>query len=168
MDMNHARHRVARLLVSLSTMLSLWLLAPAAAWSQAGARLVGPEHWTSSLQDLQRGQAQLVVVFMLDRCPHCERLHKEQLTPLASATDLPRPVTIMTVNLRGTRKLAIPGRGEMTEAEWAKALGIRMAPTTLVLDRQGNPVDTPIIGYTSRDFYLGFLQQRLERAATTS
>lgn len=106
----------------------------------------------------QRGEP-LVVLVTLPNCGYCEAVRRNYLGPQAAAGQIAARELDMSA--------ATPIRdaeGRVTTARaWARAHGIRFAPTVLFLDGRGRPAAPPLRGMQP-DFYGAYLEQSLDTA----
>jgi len=116
-----------------------------------------------SLQDeLARALAQrqpLVVLVSLHGCPWCEEVRANYLGPMHAAEGLPA----VQVDMRSAHATRTAQGLATTHDALVRAWDVRVAPTVLFLGRQGVELADRLVG-GSRDFYHGYLEQRLEQA----
>ena len=127
---------------------------------------------TSSLtlligQAAARGEP-VVVMFSRVDCVWCAALRRDQLSHLAREAPA-RGVRVVEFDVGDTRKFS-PGPSReggpgaaASGADLADRLGVRVTPTVVFLRPRGELADR-LVGYSSRDFYGAYLDERIERA----
>ena len=107
---------------------------------------------------LRKGPA-LVVPAGLDGCAWCKLVRQSYLVPLLAEG---QPVVEIDM-ARGTPLADFSG-APATQAQVAKALDVRVAPTVLFLGRGGRELAPRLAGVPLPDFYGAYLQDRLGAA----
>jgi len=102
-----------------------------------------------------------VVLFSQSNCEFCAEVREHYLKPLIATH--PRRVVVAEVELDGTRQLRDWTRGELTQAEFARANHARFAPTLMFFGAHGEVLAAPIVGL-SRDFFGAYLDERIGTA----
>ncbi|MGA0187713.1 MAG: hypothetical protein ACO3JE_06145 [Burkholderiaceae bacterium] len=119
-----------------------------------------------------RGGIVLIAMASLPNCPWCDVVLKDQLLPRMRSADRPQ-VRVVLLDITDRRPIRTPGnraeRPELTwlaqsPQQWARAQGIRMAPTVFPLDLTGQAIGEPLVGYSSVDFYGAYLEDRIQLA----
>ena len=131
-------------------------------------KLTAPSDRPSLRQQALRANGGLVpiVLVSLDHCPFCRRLIQEQLVPRMKEGS--PTIVVMEFDLsdglqtdaRGTRFLPSP-------REWALRYGFRFAPTVTAVDPDLKPVGSPLLGYSSVDFYSAYLEALIVAGRTS-
>jgi thioredoxin-related protein len=102
-----------------------------------------------------------VALFSQEGCAFCTIAREHYLRPLAATR--PAGVVIAEVELGRTRTL-IDWQGQRrTHAEFARAHGVRFAPTVMFFDAQGRELAPAIVGL-SHDFFGAYLDARIASA----
>lgn len=117
----------------------------------------------------------VVALFSTAGCGWCEALRREQLQHLARDAGR-RGILVVEFDLADRRAFVGAGTGADgrglsahawptagSPAELARLLGVRVAPTLVFLGPSGVAA-TPLVGYTSPDFYGAYLDERIEQA----
>ena len=138
------------------------------------ARPLSAQQLPFALEEAKRAKGGVVLVAMgsLPNCPWCDLVLKDQLLPRMRSADRPqvRVVLLDITDRRPIRKS--PNRAEPSELtwlaqspqQWARAQGIRMAPTVFPIDLTGRAIGEPLVGYSSVDFYGAYLEDRIQLA----
>lgn len=145
----------------------LWIGLPAGGPSaiMAAAATPGSAH-LQPVSDLaaetraasRRGEP-LVVLVTLPDCSYCESVRRHYLGPQAAAGQ----VAARELDMSAATPMRDAEGRPTTAREWARAQGIRFAPTVLFLDRRGRPAAPPLRGMQP-DFYGAYLEQSLDAA----
>ncbi len=115
---------------------------------------------------LKRAAAREVVVlgfYTSHSCPWCVAVRREQLEPRLRSTDLPK-VSIIEFDADSDVAFPLPDGRRQTARQWAHSLGFRLTPTLAALDRTAKPIVSPLVGYSSRDFYGAYLEEQIRQA----
>lgn len=106
----------------------------------------------------------LVVLFSLPDCRYCAVVRRNYLMPL---TRMPREAdrfVVRELELTGAAPLA-GFHGEATSGtELARRYGLRVAPTIVLLDRDGELLAPPLVGGDVSGMYGAYLDQALDEA----
>jgi thioredoxin-related protein len=94
-------------------------------------------------------------------CPFCERARREVLRHLAVDPAYTSRAVFRELSI-GTTVTGFDGKPQ-SGLEAARALGVRLYPTVLIVDAAGTPLAAPLRGY-SPDFYTATLDGRLSDA----
>jgi thioredoxin-related protein len=141
-----------------------------------------PDSLATLVRRADRERKPIVALFSQKGCPYCEAIRREQLVHLAREQDQ-RGVIVAEFDIADRRTFAASERGSPPAAEsarsaasaktaWlaagspealARAFDVRLAPTVVFLGPRGELAER-LIGYTSRDFYGAYLDDRIEAA----
>lgn len=107
-----------------------------------------------------------VVIFVTATwCNYCKKLEENILFPLLETTDLESYGEFKQVLLDKAHWMMKDFKGRDIEMKtYGPQLGVKVAPTTLFLDGQGNQIAEPIIGLTLEEHYPGNLEKRINQA----
>lgn len=106
------------------------------------------------------GAGEPVIVLVTTRgCAHCKQVREAYLRPRATAG-----AVVREIDLTGRESVTDASGRRDTEAGLARRLGVRVAPTVVLLDGQGRPLATPLEGSDTAGFYEAYLDARLAEA----
>ncbi len=132
------------------------------------AALPGTASLTSLIEQAAARGEPVVVLFSRVDCVWCAALRRDQLSHLAREAPA-RGVRVVEFDVGDTRQFS-PGpskeggpRAAASGADLADRLGVRVTPTVVFLRPRGELADR-LVGYSSRDFYGAYLDERIERA----
>lgn len=111
---------------------------------------------------LGKGRA-LVVLASLEGCSWCKLVRQSYLTPLLAAGQ-----PVIEVEMGRSTPLADFYGAPSTQAQVAKSLGVRVAPTVLFVGRGGRELAPRLVGVPLPDFYGAYLQQQVDAANRTA
>lgn len=121
--------------------------------------LSSPADWTRLRQQALRAKGQLVLLALvsLEHCPYCKLLIREQLV---SRIREGRPaVQVLEFDLSDSRPIAAEGSQPLpSPREWARRHRFKLAPTVTAITPSLSPVGSPLLGYSSLDFYSAYLE----------
>ena len=137
----------------------LGLLGVPCAVRAADRPLPAAESLAQELQQaLSRGEP-LVVMVSLHGCPFCKVVRESYLWPLRD-TGLP----VVQLDMRDRRTvLDFDGRS-LTQDEWVRQHGVRIAPTVLFFGASAKEVAPRLNGAYLPDFYNAYLEEHLATA----
>lgn len=102
-----------------------------------------------------------VLLFSQEGCTYCNTVREHYLRPLAITR--PAGMVIAEVEL-GRPRVLLGWRGERrTHTAFARAHGVRFAPTVMFFDPQGRELAPAIVGL-SNDFFGAYLDARISSA----
>jgi thioredoxin-related protein len=117
--------------------------------------------------DLRQAAAQanargepLVLMVSLPGCPWCELLRRNYLTPMRGEGVA---AFEFMVNERSQRLIDFKGQ-QITPAAWSEAMAVKITPTLLFFNTQGQEIAPRIEGVASADFIGAILDERLATA----
>lgn len=134
--------------------------ARAAQTGQGMTRLPAPETWEPTLTMAARQGRPVVVLWGTAGCPWCDALRREVLIHLWRDAAR-RELEVFEFDLADRR--ASTGQPDISPAGLAERFRIRVSPTVSFHGPQGE-LATRLVGYTSRDFYPAYLEERIESA----
>ena len=102
-----------------------------------------------------------VTLFSQAGCAFCVVAREHYLRPLAASR--PAGVVVAEVELGRTRTLLDWQGQRRTHTEFARAHGVRFAPTVMFFDAQGRELAPSIVGL-SHDFFGAYLDARIASA----
>ncbi len=117
---------------------------------------------TLSLEAQRRGEP-LVLMVSLPGCPWCELLRRNYLTPMRSEGVA---AFEFMINERSQRFADFKGQ-RITPAAWSEGSKIKITPTLLFFNAQGQEIAPRIEGVASADFIGAVLDERLGVARET-
>jgi thioredoxin-related protein len=99
----------------------------------------------------------LVLMVSLPGCPWCELLRRNYLTPMRGEGVA---AFEFMINERSQRITDFKGL-QITPAAWSEAMKVKITPTLLFFNAQGNEIAPRIEGVASADFIGAILDERL-------
>jgi thioredoxin-related protein len=104
----------------------------------------------------------LLLFFTQPGCPYCERARREYLQHLAVDPAYTLRVLFREVSI-DSQVTGFDGK-RSSGLVLARALGIKLYPTILIVDGAGKPLATPLRGFTVPDFYAAAIDSRIDEA----
>jgi len=96
-------------------------------------------------------------------CGYCDTLEEEIIKPMLRSGDYTDNVLIRKLQIDSNASLNDTFGAQLTAAELAKKFDVRVTPTLLFLDGNGNEVSEKIPGVYSLDFYGSYVDQAIEQ-----
>jgi hypothetical protein len=123
------------------------------------ALLPSPASLAAELARAQARHRALVVLVSTEGCPWCLLVRRSYLAPLVEEGQ-----SVVEIDLQaGTPVVDFQG-GASSQAQVARSLGIRVAPTVLFIGPGGRELAPRIAGVPLPDFYGAYLDERLAAA----
>jgi len=94
-------------------------------------------------------------------CDYCRTLEEEIIKPMLRSGDYTEDVLIRRLEIDDTYSINSISGEETTPSQLADQLKIKITPTLLFLDANGNEVSERILGVYSLDFYGGYVDEAL-------
>ncbi len=145
-------------------------------WAPAVAALIGVsaaatagETQLSLAHDLaadgsQSAATAILVFYMTDSCPYCQQVEELYLEPMQQRRTYGDRLLIRAVRADSAKPLR-DFSGKQTDHEsFARREGAYLTPLVRLYAPDGTALATPLLGYTSPDFYGGELEGRIEKA----
>ncbi len=147
-------------------------------WVMAAAVLIGAGAATASAtqllplaQDLATDGSQsaaagtaILVFYTTQSCPYCQQVEELYLEPMLTRRTYGDRLLIRAVHAdRATPLRDFTGR-QTDHETFARREGAYLTPLVRLYAPDGSALATPLLGYTSPDFYAGELEGRIEKA----
>ena len=136
-------------------------------------QLVQPNQLSAISRQLQEGRLAGLLVFASSKhCPWCGLVSNDQLLPRLRTPGLAK-IAIVEFDINDATTLTSAGNphseglrlpSNVSPLAWAKAHNIRVVPTITAVNRQLTPLRTPLVGYSSADFYGAYLEEQITEA----
>ena len=148
--------------------LFLGCLALLPCWAGAESRLPAAQDLARDAAANSRDGKVMLVLFSQDGCPWCERARREFLLPIQKNESYTSRLTFRQIDMdRRTPLRDFQGKAS-THADFARANGITVYPTVMLLGPDGERLAEPIRGFNGSDFYGAYLDRRIEDAVGRS
>lgn len=112
-----------------------------------------------------RQQCVVAALYTSQHCPFCIALKREQLTPRMRAATRPCLI-VVEVDPDKDKTVHFPRGKAMSTSAWTRERKLALFPTLIMVDASGTPLTTPLIGYSSPDFYPAYLEDQIRSAQT--
>ena len=104
----------------------------------------------------------IMVFYMSESCPYCEEVKDLYLDPMVSSGQYHGRLIIRMVDTEGVEYLRDFRGKRMDHEEFSDDQGASFTPVLKFYDYQGNELVPEILGYSSPDFYLAYLENAIE------
>ena len=115
----------------------------------------------------KRAGVPLMVVFSTDDCPYCVRLKNQVLLPLVKNGKLSNKVLLREFNIDIGGKVTDFDGERVRSRVFVSRYDIYATPTVVLVDYDGEPLATPIVGYNEPDAYTEQLNETIDSATMT-
>ena len=106
----------------------------------------------------------VLVAFVGDFCGYCERALNDFLIPMSGNLEYRTKVVMRRIEADSDSRLKDFQGKTTTQSEFARSHGVRVTPTIMVFDDQGNAIGKPVVGLTTLDYYGFYLDQAIDGA----
>ena len=110
------------------------------------------------------GRAPILVFFTNASCPYCREVENLYLRPMHARGDYRGQLLIRVVEVGGAAPLTDFTGQQMNHGEFARRERVAFTPVIRLYDAAGRELVPQLFGYTTPDFYLGYLEQAIEQA----
>lgn len=147
---------------------ALLLAVVALVGTALGAARAGALPWAENLAaDAARSAATgaaILIFYMSDDCPYCQQVEELYLEPMQQRRTYGLRLLIRVVRTDGNKPLR-DFSGQLTDhAVFARHQGASFTPLIQLYGPDGTVLTSPLVGYTSPDFYAGELEGRIDDA----
>lgn len=113
----------------------------------------------------QKNKVPVVIFATATWCNYCKKLEENILEPLLETTDIESYAEFSQLVMDKNHWMMKDFQGKDIEMkQLPDRFDVRVAPTTLFFDGQGNQIAEPIIGLTLEEFYPGNLERGINAA----
>ncbi|MCG8428119.1 MAG: thioredoxin fold domain-containing protein [Chromatiales bacterium] len=106
----------------------------------------------------------ILMVFSADDCDYCERLKNDVLKPGIESNQFDRQVLIREVDINAGGKIIDFDGVKVRTGIFVDRYNIYATPTIVIVDYNGTPLASPIVGYNNEDSFRQLLSERIEYA----
>ncbi|WP_019627895.1 thioredoxin fold domain-containing protein [Thioalkalivibrio sp. AKL10] len=103
-----------------------------------------------------------VIMFASSSCPYCDRAEQRYLGPMTEDPAL-QGVNIRKVMLDRQEVRDFDGTTKLG-SELGRAYGVRVVPTIMAFDAEGQPVGRPLVGIPNEQLYRSQIRVRIDAA----
>jgi len=145
-------------------MLAWFLLISGGVYSDSSTDILTTDDWSAEAAEARKFGAPIMVLFTDEDCGYCERLKKEVLEPLVRRGELSSFARILELDIdRGGKIRDFDGEKIRTKI-FVKRYGIYATPTLMLVDYQGEPLGTPVVGFNGGEGYISHLEYFMDVA----
>ncbi len=110
------------------------------------------------------GATPILVFFTSESCPYCRDVENLYLRPMQERGTYRDRLLIRTVEVGGTAPLTDFAGRQVNHGEFARRERVSFTPVIRLYDAGGRELVPQILGYTTPDFYIGYIEQAIEQA----
>ncbi len=125
------------------------------------------DDWATEASLAKRAGVPLMVVFSTDDCSYCVRLKNQVLMPLVKKGKLSKKVLLREFNIDVGGKITDFDGERVRSRVFVSRYDIYATPTVVLVDYDGEPLATPIVGYNEPDAYTEQLNETIDSATMT-
>jgi thioredoxin-related protein len=135
-----------------------------AAAAHAAASLVPAGDLSADAREAARLNAPILVFYAEDGCSYCRTVEDLYLEPMQAGGQYAGRLLIRVVHTRRRAAMRDFAGRETSHAAFAASRGVNFTPAVHLYDAEGRDLVAPLVGYTTPDFYAGYLESAIERA----
>lgn len=106
----------------------------------------------------------VLVLFESEHCSYCQRVLKEFLIPMSRNPEYQAKLVMRKVDHAGYAPLKDFNGIHTEQADFSSHHHVRMVPTVMLFDTQGNRLAPPLVGLSTPDYYGYYLDQAIDTA----
>jgi thioredoxin-related protein len=131
----------------------------------ANGTIPGAEDLNQDARQSIKEEKPILVFFSSESCPYCEVVRDLYLEPMLEANSGSSRVIIREVSVDGVNSMRDFKGLKMDHQEFADREGASLTPVVRLYSPAGELLAPELLGYSSPDFYLGYLEQSIEIAS---
>lgn len=108
-----------------------------------------------------RAQTPILVFFAADSCPYCHEVEDLYLTPMYESGDYAGKLLFRVVRIESANFLRDFSGRRVDHETFAEDEGVALTPVIRFYGPAGDELTPELIGYTTPDFYGGYLEQAI-------
>lgn len=132
------------------------------ACAQTGKALRPADDLTATARLARQQHAPVMIVFTQADCSYCITAKRDYLLPMENSAEWRVKIIIREVDIDSSASMRDFQGQAVSRSEFSRRYRVTRVPTVIVLDYQGKPAASPIVGLSSGDFYGYYLQQAVE------
>lgn len=109
-------------------------------------------------------QMPIMVFFTSESCPYCREVENLYLRPMQARGTYRGRLLLRVVEVGGGTPLTDFAGGQVNHGLFARRERVAFTPVIRLYDAAGRELTPSLVGYTTPDFYLGYLEQAIEQA----
>ncbi|MFV1998090.1 MAG: thioredoxin family protein [Acidiferrobacterales bacterium] len=110
----------------------------------------------------ERDGTPIMIFYMSTSCAYCEEVKDLYLEPMVRSGQYKGRLIIRMVDIEGSEYLSDFSGKRMDHEEFADDQGVSFTPVLKFYDHQGKELVPELLGYSSPDFYLAYLESAIE------
>jgi thioredoxin-related protein len=142
----------------------LFILACSLAAPAAAQRIPPASDLAGAAREAQAARAPLLVFYTEPDCSYCERARRDYIEPMIADSAQPDRLRVVEVDITSGAPLVDFAGRRTTQAAFAASSRVRIVPTIAFFGAGGATLAEPLVGLTLPDFYLTYLERRIEQA----
>ena len=120
------------------------------------------QDWSIEAATARQHSIPIMVVFSANDCSYCEKLKKDVLLPIAAQRKLAGKVHLREFNIDSGGKVTDFDGMRIRSRIFVNRYEVFATPTVILLDHEGVPLASPIIGYNNVAEYTQNLDQVID------
>jgi thioredoxin-related protein len=130
----------------------------------AGDGLPAAKNLTADAAHSRAVQRPVVVFYYSHSCPYCREIEENYLAPMVKRATAAEPFLLRAVEVDSSLTVTDFDGRKYSQSDLARRHGATIVPQLRFFGPDGRELTEPLIGLTSRDFYLGDLESSLAAA----
>jgi len=120
--------------------------------------------WDLASADARDKDLPIAIVFVADHCGFCERLQDTFLAPLTRDGKLGDRALVYIFDINATGKVTDFDGERLRTPYFVRRYGVFATPTIALVDPDGTPLGSPLVGFNSPDEYGALFDNALDDA----
>jgi thioredoxin-related protein len=129
-----------------------------------GDAIIRVSDLSKDASDARRQGLVILIEFASDSCEYCRLLEENFLIPMTKSQEYHNKVIIRSVPLDGDQRFTAFNGELVSSSQFASRYGVKVTPTMVFLDADGNELSDKLVGIWSLDYFGGFIDERIDTA----
>ncbi len=144
----------------------LWAGVAAPAAAEPPLQLPEARDFAADAREARSQRLPILVFFAAGGCPYCQEVEELYLKPMQARGEDRGRYLLRVVHVDSARRLRDFDGRPTDHGSFAAREGIWLTPVIRFYGPDGRQLAPPLVGYSSPDFYAGYLEQGIENALT--
>ncbi len=146
-------------------MRTLFFILACSLAAQAAAQRISPaSDLARAAREAQVARAPLLVFYTQPDCSYCERARRDYIEPMIADPAQRDRLRVVEIDITSGAPLVDFAGRRTTQAAFAASKRVRVVPTIAFFGADGAALAEPLVGLTLPDFYLTYLERRIDQA----
>ena len=143
----------------------VWLLLiSGVVLSDSSTDILPTDDWSAEVTEARKAGLPILILFSSEYCGYCDRLKSEVLERLAKSGEIKNFAWIRELDIKRGGKIRDFDGEKIRTKIFVDRYDVYATPTLVLVDHQGDPLGTPIVGFNNPEDYVTDLEYFLDVA----